>query len=63
MNLIYLQYPNDDDQLPQAENHLFQETFPNFSIVCDDFFCDISLPSAKEDPRAIPNPGKQKQAK
>ena len=46
----YLQYLNDDDQLLQAENHPFQETFPTFSIVCDDFFGDISLPSAEEVP-------------
>ena len=29
---------------------LFQETFPNFSIVSDDFFGDISLPSAEDAP-------------
>ena len=46
----YLQYLNDDDQLLKAENYPFQETFPTFSIVCEDFFGDISLPSAEEIP-------------
>ena len=43
----YLQYLNDD-QLLLAENHLIQESFPTFSIVCDDLFGDISLPSAEK---------------
>lgn len=46
----YLQYLNDDDQLLQAENQLFRESFPTFSIVCDDYFGNISLPSAEEAP-------------
>ena len=45
----YLQYLNDD-QLLLAENNLVQESFPTFSIVCDDLFSDISLPSAEEAP-------------
>ena len=45
----YLQNLNDD-QLLLAENHLVQESFPTFSIVCDDLFGDISLPSAEEAP-------------
>ena len=44
----YLQYPIDDDQLLLAENLLVQESFPTFSIVCDNGFGDISLPSAEE---------------
>ena len=46
----YLQYLNDNDQLLQAENRLFQGTFPNLSIACDDFFGDICLPSGEESP-------------
>ena len=46
----YLQYLNDDEQLLQAENQLFRESFPTFSIVCDDYFGDISSPSAEEAP-------------
>ena len=46
----YLQYLNDDDQLLQTEIILFQESFPTFSIVCNDYFGDLSLPSAKEAP-------------
>ena len=58
----YLQYLNDDDQLLLAENHIVQESFPTFSIVCDDFFGDISLPSAEEAP-CDPESKKQKQTK
>ena len=47
----YLQYLNDDDQLLLAENLLVQESFPTFSIVCDNGFGDISLPSVEEAPR------------
>ena len=47
----YLQYPIDDDQLLLAENYLVQESFPTFSIVCDNGFGDISFPSAEEAPR------------
>ena len=44
----YFQYLNDDDQLLQAKNQLFRESFPTFSIDLDDYFGDISLPSAEE---------------
>ena len=53
----YLQYPNDDDQLLQTENQFFRESFPTFSIVCDDNFGDISLHQLKK-LRVIPSPGK-----
>ena len=46
----YLQYLNDDDQLLQAENQLFRESFPTFSIDFGDYFGHISLPSADEAP-------------
>ena len=46
----YLQHLNNDDQLLQAENQLFRKSFPTFSIDLDDYFGDISLPSAEEAP-------------
>ena len=46
----YLQCVNNDDQLLQAENQLFRESFPTFSVESHDYFGDISLPSAQEAP-------------
>ena len=46
----YLQYLNDDDQLFQAENLLFRESFPPSSIDFSDYFSHITLPSAKDAP-------------
>ena len=46
----YLQYLHDDEQLPQAENQLFRESFPTFSVDFDDYFGDTSSPSAEGAP-------------
>ena len=58
----YLQYLNDDDQLLQAENIFFWESFTTVSIDFSDNFGHITLPSAEEAP-CDPSPGKQKQTK
>ena len=53
----YLQYLNDDDQLLLAENHLVRESFPTFSIVCDDLL-PLFLYHLLKKLRVIPSPGK-----
>ena len=62
----YLPHLNDDDQLLQAENLLFLESFPNFSIDFTDYFGHINLPAAEEapcDPESRKTEKKKKKAR